>query len=287
MPSTKSEPAVHLYHATAPTCWWSWGYEAILNRIPLVYGDRVKVHLLLGCVYEDLDDWMKAYEMTPAGQGKWAQEARQTMGVPIRTDYGGRQPRSMMPATLAVLAANRQGEDKGSRFMRAVLRRFCVEGEDVTQDDALRAAAEEASLDVDAFFRDYRDTDSRRHELEHQGHEFPHVPMGFYNLALTDGGDRTVILDYAFDPAIVDGAIDYLSGGRLRRANPTDALGYLREHGPAPLAEIARVLGVPQAEATSRLASLEKQGEVTSLTLAGEPHWTTMDPRVSRKRRAR
>ena len=273
MSARKSVPQIHLYHATAPTCWWSWGYEAVLNRLPLVYGDRVKIHLLLGCVYEDLDEWMRNYEMTVAGQEEWARESIQIMGVPIRTDYGGAQPKSVMPATYAVLAAKRQGEAKGARFMRSVLRRFSVEGQDVTRDDVLRQAAKEAKLDGDAFFRDYRDTEARREELGHQGHGFPHVPLGFYSMAVTDGGDRTVLLDYAFDPAIVEGAIDYLSGGRLPKRTPTDVLAYVRRHGATPLREIARVVGCTDRQAKAKVDRLVKEGRVATVRLASAPHW--------------
>lgn len=285
MPAKTSKPEVHLYHATAPTCWWSWGYEAVLNRLPLVYGDRVKIHLLLGCVYEDIEEWMRNYEMTPAGQEEWARESIGIMGVPIRTTYGDREPKSVLPVTLAVLAAKRQGEAKGERFNRAVLRRFIVEGQDVTRDDALREAAREAALDVDAFFRDYRDTDARTEELHHQGTDFPHIPLGFYSLALTDGGDRTVLLDYAFDPAVVEEAIEYLSGGALRRRAPaTDPADYVSRHGPAPLREVARVLGLSDDEASARLRKLSASGKVEPVTMAGQPHWRAqVSPRRPRR----
>ena len=273
MAAKKRVPQVHLYHATAPTCWWSWGYEAVLNRLALVYGDRVKVHLLLGCVYEDLDEWRRAYEMTESGQVRWARESAKIMGVPLRTDYGGDQPRSVMPATLAVLAANRQGRGKGARFMRSVLRRFCVEGQDVTRDEVLEEAAKEAGLRLDAFFRDYRDTDARRAELEHQGHGFPHVPLGFYNLALTDGGDRMVVLDYAFDPTVVEAAIDFLAGAGVPRQRPGDLVDYLRRHGPAPLRELARVLGRTDSDVTRALGRLAKQGRVEPIRIGGAAHW--------------
>lgn len=273
MSARKRPPQIHLYHATAPTCWWSWGYEAVLNRLSLIYGDRVRIHLLLGCVYEDLDEWMRAYEMTPAGQTAWARESIGIMGVPIRTEYGGDQPRNVMPVTYAVLAARRQGAAQGERFMRAALRRFVVEGQDMTRDGALREAAVESGLDVDAFFRDHRDADARRGELEHQGHDFPHVPLGFYSLALTDGGDRTVVLDYAFDPAVVEDAIDYLAGTPVRKKKPGDVESYVRRHGPAPLREIARVMGLSESDARSRLGRLVTQGRLETVRLAGAPHW--------------
>ena len=273
MSAKKHANQVHIYHATAPTCWWSWGYEAVLNRLALVYGDRVKVHLLLGCVYEDLDEWMRNYEMTLEGQREWAREAVQIMGVPLRTNYGANEPRNVMPATLAVLAAKRQGEAKGARFNRSVLRRFCVEGQDVTSDSVLEAAAKEAGLNVDAFFRDYRDTEARQKELGHQGHGFPHVPLGFYSIALTDGGDRTVLLDYAFDPAVIEGAIEYLSGTRLPKQKSLDIVSYLRRHGPTPLREIARIAGCTDKVASARLSQLKKAGRVTSVSLSGGAHW--------------
>ncbi len=273
MTARKGPRTVHLYHATAPTCWWSWGYEAVLNRVALVYGNRVKVHLLLGCVYEDLDDWMRAYEMTPEGQEAWARESIGVMGVPIRTEWTGAEPKTVMPATVAVLAARRQGARKGERFMRALMRRFTVEGEDVTQDPVLGEAAEEARLDGERFFRDYRDTAARREELQHQGQGFPHVPLGFYSLALTDGADRTVLLDYAFDPAVVEGAIDYLAGGRVPRRESGDLVGYVRRHGAAPLSEIVRVHGLSEAGGRAQLAKLVEAGRLERVNLAGAPHW--------------
>jgi protein-disulfide isomerase-like protein with CxxC motif len=273
MPARKSAPQIHVYHATAPTCWWSWGYEAVLNRIPLVYGKQVKIHLLVGCVYEDIEEWMRNYEMTIEGQNVWAREAAGIMGVPIRADYSAKEPKSVLPATFAVVAAKRQGEAQGARFMRSILRRFCVEGQDVTRDEVLREAAKEAKLDADAFFRDYRDTEARREELGHQGHGFPHVPLGFYSMAVTDGGDRTVLLDYAFDPAVVEGAIDYLAGGRLPKRTPTDVVGYVRHHGATPLREIARVVGCSDREAKAKLDKLVREGRIATVRLAGAPHW--------------
>ncbi len=59
--STKARARkVHVHHATAPTCWWSWGYEAVMNRLPLVYGDQVQVHLYRGVVYEDVQQYLKS-----------------------------------------------------------------------------------------------------------------------------------------------------------------------------------------------------------------------------------
>lgn len=269
----KPSPKIHVYHATAPTCWWSWGYEAVMNRIPLVYGDQVDIHILYGVVYEDLDEYLKHYELTFDSLNAWAREATETMGVPIRSNYGPKEPRNLLPATHAVFAALKQGRAKGERFNRSILRRFDVEGEDVTHEGTLVEAANEAGLDVPRFREDFGDTEARQGDMQQQGHAFGHLPIGFYNLAVTDGADRTVILDYAFDPPVVEEAIDYLSRDALAKRTPTDIAGYLRHHGPAPLRELARVFGIPEPSASAKLRRLEKEKKVAAVEHAAAPHW--------------
>ena len=277
MPTAKP-PEVHVYHATAPTCWWSWGYEATMNRLRLVYGDQIEIHLLLGTVYEDLAGYLKEYELTDKSWRKWAEESAQLMQTPIRTEYhSDHEPRNLLPATLAVFAAQKQGHRKGERFQRALLRFSVVEGKDVTQNKTLLAAATEAGLDAAAFRRDWADRKARKDQLRHQGEGFPEVPLGFYNLAVTDGANRTVLLDYAFDPRITEGAIDYLSDGKLTKSNPADVLAYLKENGPTPLIEVARVFAGTKGLAEKRLTELEGKGKVRRTILAGAPHWHPID----------
>lgn len=264
---------VHVYHATAPTCWWSWGYEAVMNRLPLVYGDGVEIHVLHGVVWEDREEYLKHYELTFDSLNEWARESAQLMGVPIRSNYGPEEPKTLLPATHAVLAALKQGRGRGERFNRAILRRAVVEGQDVTREEVLQEAAKEAGLNSARFRRDLADGEVRQHDLDHQSHDFPHLPIGFYNLAVTDGADRTVILDYAFSPSVVEDAIDYLSGGSLRKRTPADPVAHLRRHGPVPLRELSRVFGMTEAQAKSKLAALEKKGQVIAKDLAAGSHW--------------
>ena len=268
---------MQLFHATAPTCWWSWGYEATLNRVRLVYGDQVEVRLLVGCVYEDFNEYLEHYGITVEDMKPWAEEAAEIMDTPIATEYRREHfPPTLMPVSLAVMAARRQGEDKADRLARATLRRYCVELQDVTRPESLEAAAREAGLDLARFRRDLADAEAREHDMAHQGHGFPHVPLGFYNLALTDGATRTLLLDHAFEPKLVEEGIDFLSGGTLAKRSPletTSILEYVREKGPTPLIEVARVFDLSRAEAERELKGLESKGDLRVTTLAGAPHW--------------
>ncbi len=97
--------------------------------------------------------------------------------------------------------------------------------------------------------------------------------MGYYNLAITDGQGRTVLIDHAFDPSLVEGAIDYLSGGKLKKTARPDILGYLRAHGPAHAGEMAHVMAWSVPETEAKLAGLAGKGRVEKIQLLAGPHW--------------
>jgi hypothetical protein len=229
---------------------------------------------MLGTVYEDLAEWMKHYEITNESWKDWAKESAELMGLQIRTDYRpDNEPKNVLPVSYAVLAAQKQGKAKGARFMRAILRMFVVEGKDAARREILLAAAKEATLDERQFNRDFDDAKARKEEYDQQGEGFPHVPLGFYNLAITDDGGRTVLLDNAFDPSLAEGAIDYLSGGHLTKKKPVNMADYVREHGLAPSVEIARVFAMKESAAGEKLEELRKKGKIEKKMVAGAPLW--------------
>lgn len=270
------EPVVHVVHATSPGCHWSWGFEAAFNRLRMVYGDQVALHLRIGCPYEDKAQWLVDYGMTEKETEDWINdEMPGIMGVPIARVRWNAQPQSILPASLATLAARRQDETKAWRFNRALLRMFAVEGKDPGARPVIDAALAESGLDAERFARDFADEEALRRELEHQGAQGPPVHVGFYNVVVTDGEKRRVILDYCFDPQEIEAAIDYIAGGRLRKRalDPKDIPGYLREHGLAPLSEIGRVFGLAPEDAPGAVEAHEKAGRIERVMLAGAPHW--------------
>jgi predicted DsbA family dithiol-disulfide isomerase len=267
---------ISVVHFTAPTCWWSWGYEPVFNRLQLVYGDQINGLVFYGSVYEDVEEYKKGYELDDAGMVAWAKEAEEIMGVPMHKNYRfDRMPKNMLPATLAVAAGNRQGHDKGHRLYRAILRRSIVEDQDVTREAAILEAVKEAGLDEEKFKHDWADQNGLKADLEKQSEGAPQVHVGFYNIAVTDGHGRTVYLDQQFNPSVVEGAIDYLSNGSLQKRKPTDVHAYLKAQGPTPLVEVERVFELSSKDALTELERLEKLGKAKRSTLSGAPFWST------------
>ncbi len=266
---------ISVVHATAPTCWWSWGYEPVFNRLKLVYGDQINVVIFYGTVYEDVEEYKKGYELDDAGMVTWAKEAAEIMGVPMHTNYSfDRMPKNMLPATLAIMAGNRQGHEKGHRLYRALLRRNIVEEQDVSHEATILQAVKEAGLDGVKFNRDWADQSGLKADMEKQGEGAPSVHVGFYNIAVTDGRGRTVYLDQQFQPSVVEGAINYLADGKLKRSKPTDVFGYIKAQGPTALVEVERVFELPAKRAAAELGRLEKLGKVKHSTLAGATFWS-------------
>ncbi len=269
------EHRIAVVHATAPTCWWSWGYEPVFNRLQLVYGDQINIVVFYATVYEDVEQYKKDYELDDAGMVAWAKESAEIMGVPMHTNYRfENMPKNMLPATLAVMAANRQGHEKGHRVYRALLRRSIVEGQDVTSDRIIHEAAKEAGLDEAKFKRNLADQTGLKADLERQGEGAPPVHVGFFNIGVTDEHGRTVYLDQKFEPSVVESAIDYLADGRLKKARPTDVMAYLTAQGLTSLVEVERVFGLSSEKARAELERLEKFGKAKRSTLAGAPFWS-------------
>jgi predicted DsbA family dithiol-disulfide isomerase len=266
---------IAVVHFTAPTCWWSWGYEPVFNRLKLVYGDQIDLVTFYGVVYEDVEEYQKEYELDDAGMVKWAKESQEIMGVPMHLNYRfDRMPKNLLPATLAVMAGMRQSREKGHRLYRELLRRNIVEEQDVTDDERILETVREAGLDEAKFKRDWADQASLKADLEKQGEDAPPIHVGFYNAAVTDGNGRTIYLDQKFLPSVVESAIDYLADWKLKKMKPTNVLAYLKQQGPVALVEVERVFGLPSNKALVQLERLEKLGKAKRSTLAGAAFWS-------------
>lgn len=269
------EHRITVVHATAPTCWWSWGYEPIFNRLQLVYGDQIDTIVIYTAVYEDLDQYKKEYELDYAGMVAWAKESADVMGVPMHVNYSfEKMPKNVLPATLGVIAGNRQSREKGHRLYRALLRRSIVENQDVSQETIIFEGVKEAELDDAKFRSDWADQTGLKADLEGQGENAPPVHVGFYNIGVTDRHGRTIYLDQKFDPSVVESAIDYLADGKLKKSKPSDVTGYLEAQGPTSLVEVERVFELSSEKARAELERLEKLGKARRSTLAGAPFWS-------------
>ena len=144
----------------------------------------------------------------------------------------------------------------------------------MTREEVILESVKEVGLDDAKFRHDWADQTGLKADFERQGEDAPPVHVGFYNISITDGHGRSVYLDQQFDPSVAEDAIEYLTGGQLKKEKPSDVLAYLEMQGPTPLIEIERVFRLPREEAQTELERLEKLGKAKHATLAGATFWS-------------
>lgn len=271
----KGKAAVRIWHAAAPSCFWSWGYEGTLHRIRLRYGNQVEIRFIPAVVHTNLQEWMEHNDLTLKTWDAWAAKAGKKMGIPIWTAYSQiKVPSDQTPATRAVIAAFRQGHPRGERFLRELLRRNVVEGKDVTKKPLLLSAAKASGLDVKKFTHAMQqDVAGLDAEGEQMADGMPHAPLGFYNLIVEDGSGRTILMDFAFDPKPVEDAIEFLTNRKLKKLSPSDPTAFLVAAGPTHNIELARAFGWALERVKREMLRLEKKGAVKQIELAGHPYW--------------
>ncbi len=261
-------PKLQVVHASSPVCSWSWGYAPIVNRLRLVYGSQIDVVVGQAIPYTDRAQWLVDYEMTDAEAVDFEREIHDAIGLPMRiVPSWTAMPASCLPAAAAVKAAGLAfGATAERRLARRLMNAFLVDGRDTSDEGVIADVVREAGLDLDATLKAAGDdaTQALEGDAQRLGHG-----ANFYSLLVRDGKGTTIALERAYDPARVESAIDWLAGRKLRKAKPTDVVGYVRENGSVSLAEVRKVFGWDAARAKAALAKAEKAGAIERRDVEG------------------
>src|SRR2546422_9206618 len=100
-----------MVHFADPWCWWSWGLEAVLQRLKEAYGENLKGTYKMGGQFESLRAWMKEYDVDERSAFDWTRESIEVTKVPIRPDcYLRTGVTTSYPACRSFKAAQLQAE---------------------------------------------------------------------------------------------------------------------------------------------------------------------------------
>lgn len=253
-------PHVEVVHATSPLCNWSWGYESVLRRLQLVYGDQVDFTVGVAVPYTDRAKWLEDYGMTKEEAVAFNNEIVDSGGVPMLRlkDYDA-LPDSCLPACLAVKAAGLvSGPEAERRLTRALMFAAFVEGRDTAQEDVLVDVITKQGLDAKALLKAVEGGDAEN-ALGEDGARLGHG-ANFFSILVRDGHGTTVMLEQAYDPARIESAIDWMLPG-VKKNKPTDVAAYVKSDGPVHAAELARVFALDEPAALKRLEEGAAKGE--------------------------
>ena len=154
------ETIVEIDYYTDPVCSWCWATEPNLKRLKEEYGDAVHITYKMGGLleswkvfYDALNDIGNPAQVAP----HWADVSRHS-GMPIDEKLWQEDPPdSTYPASIAVKAAQRQGEDAGERYLRRVREMGLAECKNIARREVLVQAARDVGLDLDRFLADLDD----------------------------------------------------------------------------------------------------------------------------------
>lgn len=253
-------PHVEVVHATSPLCSWSWGYESVMRRLQLVYGDQVDFTVGVAVPYTDRAKWLEDYGMTKEEAVAFNNETVDAGGVPMKRigDWDA-LPDTCVPSALAVKAAGiLHGPEAERRLTRALMYAAFVEGQDTAEEDVIGRVVKAQGLDVAALLKAVEGGDAEK-ALEEDSVRLGHG-ANFFSILVRDGHGTTVVLEQAYDPARVESAIDWLLPG-AKKTPPTDVGAYVRSDGPVHAVEVARVFAMDEDAAKRHLDEGVKAGK--------------------------
>jgi predicted DsbA family dithiol-disulfide isomerase len=266
---------IRLLHGASPFCWWSYGYEAVLNRARLVYGDQIKVNTYQIPVYEDLDEHNRSYGTDdPKVREEWRQEAAGFMQMPVDPRAVAALPKTSVPGTLAVHAAEAVKPGAGQRLARWIGYLIDVDPQGLDLDDPatypkLAELCGAPRKQVEQALADGRAEAS----LKEDSQSMHALGLNFYALQCRDFEGRTVTLEYAFDSAKVEEALEWLARGTLRKQALPPVDQFVADHAPVSLHEVREVFRLDEAKARRAAEPAERGGKVVRKDVAGHTFW--------------
>lgn len=264
---------IRVLHGASPFCDWSVAYEGVLNRVRLIYGDQVKVNVYQTPVYESWAQWLENYGMTQEEAMAWFEEVKDVTGLPYDREYWKAPTKSCVPGTLFVHAAELAKPGAGERLARRIGFGMIFEGNKWNDEADLFKAAERAGAPrkaVEAALADGRAAES----LKQDAQDMHSLGLNYYALQVHGSDGKTnVTLEHAFDAARVESAIDWLSGGQLRKHALPTMEAYAAAHAPVSSRELQQVFRADAAKVRAGLAGAEKAGQLVRKNVLGMDCW--------------
>ncbi|WP_017726941.1 ClpXP adapter SpxH family protein [Halalkalibacterium ligniniphilum] len=153
----KQNKPLEIYTFIDPLCPECWAFEPILRKLQVEYGDYFRIRVF---VAGKLEAWNLCQEKYKGLASKkvlaavWEKTAART-GMSCDGDLWLEEPiSSPYRAALGIKAAELQGPQAGSRFLRKLREYLFLEKQDITKDEVLIRCAENVDLDLKEFRED-------------------------------------------------------------------------------------------------------------------------------------
>ena len=272
--------AVRVRCITDPACVWSWAVEPAVRALTVEFADGLEWTFVMGGLarsfgsQELVRQWLDA-----AGESGMPTDPRIWYEGPLRTTY---------PACMAVKAAQEQGADAGSRYLRALREGIVALRRKLDTTEARVEEARGVGLDVERFRIDlgsHAIVEAFGRDLEESRH-IPDVVREADKVRCSAPADeeRVPFPTFRFEGDGVHWTCGFRPHAALREAalaagaHPSgerrpDVMGALVRFGRMARPEVAAVCDLPAPLAEAELARLALDWRVRPVPVGSDRLW--------------
>jgi len=268
---------IRVIYFTDPICSSCWTVEPQLRKLLVEYGDNIALEYHMGGLLPSWDMFTSGPISKPADVGRLWDELGDHSEMPIDGEVWRADPLpSSYPPCRAYKAAELQGMENASRFLRRTREMVMVENKNITRLDHLRQAAVDSGLDAARFADDY---DSRSQQLFQKDLELraQYGVRGFPAVFFVNGASNQILVYGSKPYENYEAAIRELAPSAEKKQAP--AGGDLFDRYPTlTTKEYSVITGVSMQEAEHILTALEQKGAIQKRPVKNGVLWRNPHP---------
>ena len=257
-----ADKPLQIIYFTDPICSACWGIEPQLRKLKLEYGNLFEIQYCMGGLLPSWDGFSSGGISSPADvAGHW-DEAGDYYQMPIDGDVWLEDPLpSSFPPSVAVKAAQLQGDDKGVAFLRKIRELLYLQKYNICRWEYLLEAAADVGLDTDQFTEDFN---HRAQQLFESDLELSHRlgVRGFPTLIIGDREGNTRVINGYQPYERFEQIILTLCQGAEKREYSRSEEGVFTHYNTLTTKEYAVLTGVDFRVADQCLNDLFREGRV-------------------------
>lgn len=279
---SKRHKPIELYTFIDPLCAECWAFEPILKKLQVKYGNYFKLRILVAGRLEAWNSCMKTAKGLSTAKQKIAavwERIAESSGMSCDGDiWLETKMQSPYLASIAIKAAELQGPQAGTRFLRKMREALFLNKENITEQTVLLECAKSAGLDLQEFENDLSSPNAAK-ALKNDIHttnemEVDVVPtFVFFNVNDEDDGIK-VTGNYPFH--VYEEILENLLGFKPDPCPTITLEEFLRRYDFVSTKEVAVVFDLSEEDAAKKLKALMLQQKVEAVPVKYGVFWRTL-----------
>jgi predicted DsbA family dithiol-disulfide isomerase len=252
---------IRVIYFTDPICSACWTVEPQLRKLLVEYGENIALEYHMGGLLPSWDMFTSGPITKPADVAHHWDEMGAHSDMPIDGEVWRADPLpSSYPPCRGYKAAELQGQENASRFLRRIREMVMVENKNIARLEHLQQAAVDSGLDPARLVDDYN---SRSQQLFQKDLELraQYGVRGFPAVFFVDGASNQILVYGSRPYENYEAAIKQLAPSAEKKRTP--AGGDLFDRYPTlTTKEYSVITGVSMQQSEDVLTALEQKGAI-------------------------